>query len=317
MGMRFGRILAVIALVAFLAGCSLPGVSPKAKEQAVGICLPPVSESWSGCLMAVAKEAAQGWEGRVEVVPTPEIPGSLEDAARELIALKVGVAVMYAFDPVEGARAAALLDDAGIALILVGNGIEGDRYGALVTEDDEGIGRAAAEDIALRLGGQGDVLVLEGIPGIATTLRTKGFTEGMAQHPGIVVVGATNCGGLRSVAKSEMQLAYEDNPNINGVFAHNDEMALGAIDALEEVYAQTQAVVGVGGSKEAIEMLMKNHRYLRMTFAYPPTIAADAVKLAVGYLAGEPLPEDKRVLLPADPINPTNALEKYDENALY
>lgn len=314
--MRLGRpLLAVLLALGMLlsAGCRAQG--PEGRS--IALCLPPAADSWSGSLLACAKEAAQGWEGRLEVVPTPEIPGALIAAAHEAIELDVDIAVLYAFDEQEGEKAAALLSEEGIELILVGNAVPNASASALVTADHEAIGREAAECIASRAGGAGEVLVLEGLPGEATGLRNKGFEEAIAAYPDMTIVGKVSCGGRGEIAKSEMELALSDHPQIVGVFAHNDEMALGVIEALEAVFAPAQAVVGIGGKKQAVAMLMKNHRYLRMTFAYSPAVAADAVRLAISHLQGEPLPEDGRVLLPVEPIDPKNALENYDEAAVY
>jgi ribose transport system substrate-binding protein len=267
--------------------------------------------------MEYAKEAAAAWKGEVAAVTAPEIPGSLLAAVQELIDLEADVVVMYAYDPVEGAKAVEELGKREIPVILVGNAIDGEEYALWVTADNVAIGKAAGEYLAERMGGVGSVLVLEGPPGQVTDLRNEGFFQALSAYPDMSVVAHDNCGNQRETAMTDVMLRMEDDPDIGGIFAHSDEMALGAVDSLEAIYAQTEAVVSVGGSKEVVEHLVKNHRYLRMTWSYTPELVKTAVEHAIAYLQGEDLPEEKQVLMPLDPISPTNALEHFDENAVY
>ncbi len=306
-----------LAVVFIMLACVLAGCKKEPKNYTLGICLPPVSDSWQGSLLPPAREAAEAWGGNFVVTIAPEIPGSLMAAVDELIAEKVDIVVMYAYDAAEGERAAAKLVEAKIPLVLVGNAIDGENYAALVCADNLSVGRMAGEYIAQRLNGAGKIFVLEGVPGETTDLRNQGFGEAIAGYPGLAIVASDNCGNLADVAATNVKLRMAQDDGIDAIFAHSDEMALGAIEPLEEIYAQVQAVVGIGGSKTVIASIAKNHRYLKLTFAYPESASAKAVETAISLLEGEKPPEDKHVLIKLTPVDPKNAQELYDENALY
>ena len=83
------------------------------------------------------------------------------------------------------------------------------------------------------LGGKGTVVVLQGTAGTSAARdRGQGFTEGIKAFPGIQVVAQQPADFDRTKGLDVMTNLLQSHPGINGVFAENDEMALGAIKAL-------------------------------------------------------------------------------------
>jgi len=119
--------------------------------------------------------------------------------------------------------------DAGTKVILLDRSIPGDKYTAWIGGDNHEIGREAGEYVAKRLNGKGTVLMIQGIAQATPTKdRAGGFMEVMAKNPGIKVIMGDDCGYQRQKARSYMETFLQKDQAIDCVYAHNDEMAIGA-----------------------------------------------------------------------------------------
>jgi ribose transport system substrate-binding protein len=115
--------------------------------------------------------------------------------------------------------------------------------------------------------------------------REKGFDNEIATAPGIKVVAKQTAKFDRSTALNVMQNILQAHPDVNGVFAQNDEMALGALKAIQQASKSNVAIVGIDGEEEAVQDVQKGLLYADI--AQQPTeegvLGVDnAVKLAQG-----------------------------------
>lgn len=136
----------------------------------------------------------------------------------------------------------ALAEAGGVLLSYIGS----DNYQGAV--DAAGVLGEALKDVP-----NAKVAVLEGTAGQGNTyLRTGGFMEGIAAYDNIEVVASQPADYSRDKGYTVMQNIIQANPDIVGLFANNDEMALGAIQALKDAGMLEQvAVVGFDGTKDA------------------------------------------------------------------
>src|SRR5688572_1245000 len=128
---------------------------------------------------------------------------------------------------------------AKIPVILVDRGVEvsdDSLYTTLIASDFVAEGRMAGEWLANKLGGKGNIVELQGTPGAAPAIdRKKGFEEAIAKHPELKIVKSQSGNFNRAQGKEAMEAFIKsEGKNINAVYAHNDDMALGAIQAIEE-----------------------------------------------------------------------------------
>lgn len=153
--------------------------------------------------------------------------------------------------------------EAGIPIILLDRTAEVDEslYATFIGSDFIEEGKAAATEMAKLVGEDGKVVELEGTVGAsAATDRKTGFDEEMAaSHPGIEILASQTGDFTRAQGKEVMESFLKSYDNINGVYAHNDDMALGAIEAIKEAGlkpGEDIKVVSVDGVKGIFEAMV-------------------------------------------------------------
>ncbi len=152
--------------------------------------------------------------------------------------------------------------DAGIPIILLDRTADVDEslYATFIGSDFIEEGKLAAQNMAELIGKKGKIVELEGTVGAsAATDRKTGFDEEIAaNYPDIEIVASQTGDFTRAQGKEVMESFLKSNPDIVGVYAHNDDMALGAIEAIKEAGLKpgedivTVSVDGVKGIFEAM-----------------------------------------------------------------
>lgn len=145
----------------------------------------------------------------------------------------------------------------GIPVVSVDRGVAGAPVTMHVSSDNEAGGRLAAEFLLRATGGRASCLLLEGRPGLsATHERTTGFCMALAGHPDFKVVAHVPAGFERIQARELVAELLRKALYFNAVFAHNDAMALGAVDAFKQAKLKSPPlVVGFDGTAEALAAL--------------------------------------------------------------
>lgn len=152
-------------------------------------------------------------------------------------------------------------------------------------------GRMAAEFIAHQLNGKGNILEIEGIPGAsATHERGMGFNQAIQAYPDIKV-GSREVGYFdRQKARSITEHLIEKGRVFDAVFAHNDNMILGVIDAYEALKTEKPKVlIGFDAIPEAVAAI-KDRRITATIAQNPEAIGKIAVRTALDFFRGLPLP---------------------------
>ncbi|CAM04846.1 monosaccharide ABC transporter substrate-binding protein (CUT2 family) /monosaccharide ABC transporter membrane protein (CUT2 family) [Saccharopolyspora erythraea NRRL 2338] len=144
-------------------------------------------------------------------------------------------------------------NDAGIPVVGVDRAPSAGTVVTTVASDNVTGGQLAAREL-VRLVGSGPVAVLEGKPGTsAARERGEGFTNEIRNHPQIQVVASQPADFERTKALDVMQNIMQSHPEVRGVFAANDEMALGAVKALGARAGTDVKVVGFDGTPEGLD----------------------------------------------------------------
>ena len=179
---------------------------------------------------------------------------------------------------------------ARIPVILVDRGIEvsdPSLYTTLIASDFVEEGRMAGEWLAKKLDGKGNIVELQGTPGSAPANdRRQGFAEAIKKHPDLKIIKSQSGDFTRAKGKEVMEAFLKaEGKNIDAVYAHNDDMALGAIQAIEEAGLQPGKdiiLVSIDGIKPAFEAMVEGK--LNCTVECNPLLgpaAFDAVEAAL------------------------------------
>ena len=218
-------------------------------------------------------------------------------ALRSFIAQGVDV---IAFSPVVETGWEPVLREikqAGIPVVLSDRAVEvsdEDLYVTFIGSDFVEEGRNAARWLAGRTGGQAAIVELVGTPGSAPAIdRKKGFEEVLAEHPEMKIIKSQSGDFTRAKGKEVMEafLKAPDAGEITALYAHNDDMALGAIQAMEEAGlkpGEDILIVSIDGVRGAFEAMVEGK--LNCTVECNPLIGPqifDAVE-AIG--PGRPCP---------------------------
>lgn len=160
-----------------------------------------------------------------------------------------------------------------------------------VASDNLAGGRMAGELVAARLQGKGNVLELEGIPGTSAAYeRGTGFNEVIGQHPGIHIIARDVADFDREKARSVMARLLSSGLIVDAVFAHNDEMILGVIEAYEACHRPMPSVlVGFDATAEALKAI-KEHRLTATIAQQPEAMGWQAVSAATQVFQHATLP---------------------------
>lgn len=201
----------------------------------------------------------------------------------------------------------------GIPVITLDRNITSESYTCFIGAGNLKIGGQAGNLMIELLGQQGEVIEIEGILGATPTIhRSDGFHKALKKAPGIKIVERQPADYLREPALRIMEDFMQTHPRIDGVYAHNDEMALGALTALRSAGRENVVIIGIDGQKEAFEAIREG--WMTATFIYPNG-SAEAVGTALKILRGEKVP--KHIELKTQQVDRSNVDKFYNPESYF
>ena len=210
----------------------------------------------------------------------------------DLLAREVDILVISPLqaDPLTPAVKKAM--EEGVPVVVLDRDVNTEKS-AFMGGDNIEIGEAAAAFVCDRLGGEGKVIEIQGTAGASATIdRKAGFEQGLAACPGVELVASQTADYLREPAINFMEdMLQKYGPGeIDAVYAHNDEMALGAIKAVKAAGRLDEImVVGIDGQNEAIEAIKAGDLAATFTYHY---CAPEGLMYAKAIYDGVPINPD-------------------------
>jgi ribose transport system substrate-binding protein len=189
----------------------------------------------------------------------------------------------------------AMVDDlmkfaaAKIPVVVFINDMKGE-YVTFVGSDDVEVGYVGAKALFQGLGGKGLLLAIEGNPAAPTSRdRVKGMKRALVEFPGIRLLDSVNGMYQRPEAKKMVAQALSKHSRIDGIWAANDVMAFGALDALGEA-GRIAKIVGANGLDDAIKHIENGVMLASVDFS-SFKLACLAAQSAIRHLKGESVPK--------------------------
>lgn len=210
--------------------------------------------------------------------------------ANQLATATAGSTKAVIVNPVDSDAASAsvnALTAADIPVIAVDRTVNDATLTSLVASDNVAGGKQAADELAASMGEKGTVISLQGVSGTSASRdRGAGFDEGIAAYPGITVVAEQTANFDRASALDVTTNLLQANPGVTGIFAENDEMALGAIQALGDRAGTEVSVVGFDGTADGLAAISAGSLYATVA-QQPAALGKLAIELAVKAINGE------------------------------
>jgi len=200
---------------------------------------------------------------------------------------KVDVLITSPRDGRASTPAIARVYKQGIPVVLMTRTITSDDYTSLISPNDYEIATNAAEFLAKKLSGKGNVLMLQGVPTATTAIaRTKGFLDAIKKYPGIKVTAIKTANYLRGDAIRVTEEAILEKIPFDAIYSHSDSMAVGARLALKKagISPKDKLIVGIDYINEARKAIRTGEQVA--SFIYP-TSAKEAADVVLAILHGK------------------------------
>ncbi|MFO8042568.1 MAG: substrate-binding domain-containing protein [Alkalispirochaeta sp.] len=193
--------------------------------------------------------------------------------------------------------------EAGIPVASVDRKADTDNILVHVGADNVEGGRAAARYIIEQLGGSGRVIELEGTPGASAAIdRSTGFNEVMDESD-VEIIASQPADFNRAEAQTVMENLIQSNPDFDAVFGANDEMIIGAIEAMRGSGIEVEDIVTVGFDATPDAFSYIEDGLLDATVdQFPGDQAGQALQYLVDYINNGTEPEDDVVFISPEPV---------------
>lgn len=229
-----------------------------------------------------------------------------------LISRGVDAIILNAVDMVGSSPAVERVKDAGIPLVEAITFTENDNYDVFVGTDPEQSGIMMGEILAERLGGKGNVALLQGQIGHSAEItRGAGLQKSLFdQYPDVKLITQQTANWNRDEAMSITEDWLQRFPDIDAIAAQNDEMAMGALQAVEAAGRTDIIVVGIDGIADALKAV-KEGRLAATVLDNVTEEGKRAVEVAVGLIEGQKF--EKKELVDYVPVDASNVDQYYNE----
>jgi ribose transport system substrate-binding protein len=340
--MRSLRILAAAAALStfFFAGCnsgtSTAGTdgATSGKRLKIAVSIPAADHGWTAGVNWWAKEAAKLY---------PDVDWLIEDAKDEseqiadlqnLQAQGIDGLVILCTSSGPITPAAKKVHEAGILVVNVDRGFTEPFADFFVEGDNKAFGRKSGEYIAEKMGATwnkektlltgatGNLVILRGIDCTVDTDRYEAAMKVFSQSPGINVVAVERGLWNREESDKKMQNILAANPKIDVVWAQDDDMALGAENALKQAGREKEVwMLGGAGMNVVVKRVMDGDPMFPADITYPPSMIVLGMQKAVEMLtigkekAMQFTP--KHMMLDIELITPENAKNYYFPDSIY
>lgn len=278
-------VVTSLALATTLTACNRGGDA--ASGQQVTLSLSTLSNPFFVDVRDGAQDAADELGVTLDVVDAQDDSATQADqVANAITGGAAGVIINAVDSDAAGAAVAPALSD-DLPVIGVDRAVNGADITSLVSSDNVAGGKQAADALAAAIGEKGKIIVLQGVAGTSASRdRGQGFAEGIAAYPDIEVVATQTANFERAEGLDVATNLLQSNPDVVGIFAENDEMALGAIQALGDQAGSDVFVVGFDGTDDGLAAVEAGT--LAATIAQQPTeLGKQAVQLMKQVLDGE------------------------------
>ena len=307
-----------LALTTALVGLAMP-----VSAETIGVSIPAATHGWAGALNFHAERTVERLEEQYEdldfVLTTTPDPGTQVSDLEDMVATRnIDALVVLPFESEPLTGPIQRIADSGTWVTVVDRGLSQEGIEDLyVAGDNESFGRIAGEYFVENLDEGAKVVVLRGIPTTIDNERVEAF-QGALEGSGIEILAMEHGNWSRDDAFTVMQDYLSRYPEIDAVWASDDDMAVGAIAAIEQADRQEEMwVVGGAGMKEMVQRVSEGDTMVPVDVTYPPSMISTAIELTALAVMNEGLPVSGDFIIASELITQENAESFYFEDSPY
>ncbi len=256
-------------------------------DKTIGLSISTLNNPFFVTLNDAAKAKVDSLQAKLTVVDAQNDASKQAADVEDLIQQGVKLIIINPVDSAAVASAIESANKAGIPVITVDRSAGGGKVISHIASDNVAGGKLAGEYMLKSIAAGSDVAMLEGVAGSSAAIeRGEGFTKAVEDK--VKIVASQTADFDRSKGLSVMEYILQANPNIKAVFAQNDEMALGALEAIAAAKKDIM-VIGFDATADAVAKV-KEGKLAATVEQQPKLIGEQAIDAAVKYLSGEQVP---------------------------
>ena len=277
-------IISLLSVFMFSCGSSNSNGSSSDSGVSVGLSVSTLNNPFFVTLSEGAKAKAKELNINLSIVNASDDTAKQASDIEDLISKNVKVIIVNPVDSDAVAPAVESAIAANIPVIALDRVVNGVDVNAQIASDNIAGARMAGEYLVELVGEKAKVAELIGIPGASATIdRGKGFHE--VADAKLNVIASQTANFNRAEGLTVMENILQANPDIKGIFAHNDEMALGALEAVQ-VTRKDIAIIGFDATDDAV-LAVKDGTMKATVAQQPDLMGAIAVETALKIINGE------------------------------
>ena len=291
--MKIKKILALMVIGTMLVtmgGCNAitidgeENVREGSSGNVIGFSVSTLNNPFFVTLTEGAKKAASEKNVELVVVDAGDDAAKQTSDIEDLVSRNVGVLIVNPVDSDAVAPAVKSAMSQGIKVIAVDRGVNGVDVDCQIASDNVAGARMATEYLMELVGEGAKVAELQGVPGASATIdRGEGFHQ--VADKSLQVAASQTANFNRAEGMTVMENILQSDGAIKGVFAHNDEMALGAVEAVA-ASGKDIKIVGFDATDDA-QKAVKDGKMAATVAQKPDKMGETAIETAVKIMAGE------------------------------
>jgi ribose transport system substrate-binding protein len=293
------------------------------KRPKIGVSIPAADHGWTAGVGWWAKRAMALHPEIDWVYQTARTPEKQNADIENMLTQGVDGLVILATESAPVTAVAKEAHDRGVFIVNVDRGFTQPVADVFLEGDNKAFGRKSAEYMAKKLNGKGNIVILEGIPSTVNTDRVNAAREVFKQYPGIKILGDQPAMWNREKGLEVMQNFLTQFPHIDAVWAQDDDILLGAVQAIKEAGRDKEMwVFGGAGMKDVIKMVMDKSPMVPADITYPPSMIGAGIHMAASALRDGKRKEieqflPRHLMLDVEVVTPENAKQFYFPDSVY
>ena len=314
MDMRKGLLAAWIVVL-----CAA-GAWARSGHVTIAVSVPTADHGWTGGVLYNAKQEAallqRAYPGLTVIVKPSASAGDQASALEDLTAgTRPDALVVLPYDSAQLTGPVRRVKRGGTFIAVVDRGLADPTIqDVYVAGNNVEFGHVAGAYFVRALGGHGDIVVMRGIPTVVDTQRVDGFQKAVSGS-GIKIIDMQFANWSRDQGFRVMQDFLAKHPHIDAVWAADDDVAQGALRAIEQAHrTDIKFMVGGAGMKQVVKGVMEGNTMMPVDVSYPPSMVKTAMDLTAAHFMSNAAVRGT-LTLSTILITKDNAREHYDPDS--